>query len=82
MTARPERDGALAGGKGKHLQSGSAPAHVDLAAEGTPGNERLGEELLARQEALIDEALEETFPASDSIAPMRIIGQLLSRRPD
>jgi hypothetical protein len=45
---------------------------ADLAARTAPGNRNPGEDLVARQEALLDEALEETFPASDPIAPKRI----------
>ena len=44
----------------------------DLAAEDAPGNRVPGEDLEQRQEKLIDEAVEETFPASDPIAPKRI----------
>ena len=45
----------------------------DLAAEDAPGDRRPGEDLAERQERLIDEAVEETFPASDPIAPKRIV---------
>jgi hypothetical protein len=45
---------------------------ADLAARTAPGDRKPGEDLVARQEALIDEAIEETFPASDPIAPKRI----------
>ncbi|ACL60879.1 hypothetical protein [Methylobacterium nodulans] len=45
---------------------------ADRAAESAPGPRRPGEDLKARQEQLLDEAVEETFPASDPIAPKRI----------
>lgn len=44
----------------------------DRAAESAPGDLLPGEDLAERQEKLIDEAVEETFPASDPIAPKRI----------
>jgi hypothetical protein len=44
----------------------------DLAADDAPGPRNPGDDLRARQEQLIDEAVEETFPASDPIAPKRI----------
>jgi hypothetical protein len=37
-----------------------------------PGDRKPGEDLAERQEKLIDEAVEETFPASDPISPKRI----------
>ncbi|MDB5591209.1 MAG: hypothetical protein JWR86_1734 [Enterovirga sp.] len=45
---------------------------ADLAAARAPGERRPGEDLKARQEQLLDEAVEETFPASDPISPKRI----------
>ncbi|MFH6785016.1 MULTISPECIES: hemerythrin domain-containing protein [Methylobacterium] len=44
----------------------------DLAAAGAPGERRPSEDLQARQDRLLDEAVEETFPASDPISPSRI----------
>ncbi len=44
----------------------------DRAADAAPGYRQPGEDLVARQDALLDEAVEETFPASDPIAPKRI----------
>ena len=44
----------------------------DLAAEDAPGDRVPGEDLEERQEKLIDEAVEETYPASDPITPKRI----------
>jgi hypothetical protein len=45
---------------------------ADRAAEAAPGPSRPGEDLRERQEKLIDEAIQETFPASDPIAPKKI----------
>jgi hypothetical protein len=47
-------------------------ANADMAADDAPGDRRPGEDLKQRQEKLVDEALEETFPASDPIAPKRV----------
>ncbi|AWN45082.1 hemerythrin domain-containing protein [Methylobacterium terrae] len=44
----------------------------DRAAASAPGPRRPGEDFQARQERLLDEAIEETFPASDPISPSRI----------
>ena len=55
-------------------EQGGTPGQIDpdLAAEDAPGDRVPGEDLNQRQEKLIDEAIEETYPASDPIAPMRI----------
>jgi hypothetical protein len=45
---------------------------ADLAAASAPGNRVPDEDLRQRQEQLLDEAVEETFPASDPISPKRI----------
>ncbi len=45
---------------------------VDRAAEAAPGPRRPDEDLEKRQDQLLDEALEETFPASDPVSPKRI----------
>lgn len=45
---------------------------ADLAAANTPGQRQPGEDLDRRQDQLLDEAVEETFPASDPISPKRI----------
>jgi hypothetical protein len=45
-------------------------AHANRAA--AVEDRKPGDDLAERQEKLIDEALEETFPASDPIAPQRI----------
>ena len=50
----------------------SGQSDPDLAARSAPGNRVPGEDLRQRQEQLLDEAIEETFPASDPIAPKRI----------
>lgn len=47
-------------------------SQADRAAEDAPGDLRPGDDLSERQEKLIDEAVQETFPASDPIAPKRI----------
>jgi hypothetical protein len=47
-------------------------ANADLAAASAPGDRRPDEDLRARQEKLLDEAVEETFPASDPISPKQI----------
>jgi uncharacterized membrane protein len=55
-------------------EQGGNPGRIDpdLAAEDAPGDRVPGEDLTQRQEKLIDEAVEETYPASDPIAPKRI----------
>ena len=55
-------------------EQGGIPGQIDpdLAAEDAPGDRVPGEDLNQRQEKLIDEAIEETYPASDPIAPKRI----------
>jgi hypothetical protein len=50
----------------------SGQFNADLAADAAPGTRSPGEDLRQRQEQLLDEAIEETFPASDPIAPKRI----------
>ena len=47
-------------------------ANADRAADRAPGERKKGEDLEERQEQLVDEAVEETFPASDPISPKRI----------
>lgn len=44
----------------------------DSAADAAPSTLREGDDLAARQDQLLDEALEETFPSSDPISPKRI----------
>ena len=60
--------GSAEGGEGAER---GRPA-ADLAAQSAPGERRPGEDLDARQDQLLDEAVEETFPASDPISPKRI----------
>lgn len=50
----------------------SGQFNADRAADAAPGPRRAGEDLRQRQEKLLDEAIEETFPASDPISPKRI----------
>lgn len=49
-----------------------AQHHADKAAESAPGRRKEGEDMETRQDQLLDEAVEETFPASDPISPKRI----------
>ena len=51
---------------------GSGHSEADRAAERAPGERREGEDLEERQDQLVDEAVEETFPASDPISPKHI----------
>ena len=50
----------------------STDTKADKAAETAPGERKPGEDLDQRQEDLVDEAVEETFPASDPISPKHI----------
>lgn len=50
-------------------ETGSSAAHADDAAAAAPGEMKPDEDLEARQQDLLDEAIEETFPASDPISP-------------
>jgi hypothetical protein len=52
--------------------SSAGQANADLAAADAPGDRQPGENLEAREEKLIDEAVEETYPASDPISVPRI----------
>ncbi|HEY0425879.1 MAG TPA: hypothetical protein VGC82_21355 [Rhodopila sp.] len=45
---------------------------ADKAADAAPKDRAQDENLKQRQEDLLDEAIEETFPASDPIAPKQI----------
>ena len=47
-------------------------ANADQAAGSAPGERKQGEDLDKRQDQLVDEAVEETFPASDPISPKHI----------
>lgn len=46
--------------------------NADKAAEAAPGECAADADLDKRQDQLLDEAVEETFPASDPISPKRI----------
>jgi hypothetical protein len=46
--------------------------NADKAAESAPGERMPEDDVEARQDQLLDEAVEETFPASDPISPKRI----------
>ena len=56
-------------GLGKRVSDQGDP---DRAADAAPGPRVPNEDLEKRQDQLLDEAVEETFPASDPIAPKRI----------
>ena len=53
-------------------QSSGGQANADLAAASAPGERKAGEDMEERQEQLIDEAVEESFPASDPVSPKQI----------
>jgi hypothetical protein len=50
-------------------ETGSSAARADDAAAAAPGGTKPGEDEKAHEEDLLDEAVEETFPASDPISP-------------
>lgn len=50
----------------------SSQGDPDRAADAAPGPRVPDEDLEKRQDQLLDEAVEETFPASDPISPKRI----------
>lgn len=56
-------------GVGKRVSNLGDP---DRAADAAPGPRVPDEDLEKRQDQLLDEAVEETFPASDPIAPKHI----------
>ena len=47
-------------------------ANADRAADAAPGERQEGEDLEERQDELLDEAVQESFPASDPPTPKRI----------
>lgn len=49
-------------------EKGSSGARADDAAAAAPPKLRPGDDLRKRQEQLLDEAVEETFPASDPVS--------------
>jgi len=50
-------------------ETGSSVARADEAATAAPGDMKPGDDLAEREEDLLDEAVQETFPASDPISP-------------
>jgi hypothetical protein len=52
--------------------SSAGQANADLAAADAPGDRQPEENLKEREEKLIDEGVEETFPASDPVSVKRI----------
>lgn len=50
-------------------ETGSSAARADDAAAAAPGDMKPDDDPEAREEDLLDEAVEETFPASDPISP-------------
>ncbi len=50
-------------------EKGSSGARADEAAAAAPGDAKPDDDPEAREQALLDEAVEETFPASDPISP-------------
>jgi hypothetical protein len=51
---------------------GAGQPNANVAAESAPGDRQPDEDLAERQEQLLDEAVEETFPASDPVSVKRI----------
>jgi hypothetical protein len=67
MSGKPDKDKTA-------NDSAAVPlTHANRAADAAPGDLQPGEDLVERQEKLIDEAVQETFPASDPISPKRIV---------
>jgi hypothetical protein len=67
--------GSTAAGDGdgsRNEERSTGQAKADLAVEAAPGERASDENLQQRQDELLDEAVEETFPASDPISPKRI----------
>ena len=53
-------------------KASAGQANADMAAEAAPGDRKPDEDLAERQDQLLDEAVQETYPASDPISPKRI----------
>ena len=53
-------------------KASAGQANADMAADAAPGDVRPGEDMRERQEQLLDEAVQETYPASDPISPKRV----------
>jgi len=68
-TAATGSAGVPAGGAAEPNPGQTDPSRAAAAA---PGDRVPGEDLKQRQEQLVDQAIEETFPASDPISPKRI----------
>jgi len=55
-------------GKRNAYENGGSGARADEAAAAAPGKSKPAENSRERQERLLDEAVEETFPASDPVS--------------
>ena len=64
MAEHPENAGVY--------ERGSSAPHADDAAATAPGDLVPGSSLQRRQEALVDEGVEESFPASDPLSVFRL----------
>jgi hypothetical protein len=53
-------------------EAGFGVATADEPAASAPGDLKAGDNLRKRQEALLDEAVQETFPASDPVSVARV----------
>lgn len=51
------------------FETGSSGARADEAAADVPDEPKPGDDPAEHEEELLDEAVEETFPASDPISP-------------
>ena len=56
--------------RGATARAGTIDA--DRAADAAPGPLQPGEDLKARQDRLLDDALEESFPGSDPVSPSQV----------
>ena len=68
----PAATGSAGVSSGSEEERSSGQTDPSRAAAATPGDRVPGEDLKQRQEQLVDQAVEETFPASDPISPKRI----------
>jgi len=53
-------------------KASAGQANADMAADAAPGDLQPGDDLAERQDQLLDEAVQETYPASDPISPKRV----------
>jgi hypothetical protein len=53
-------------------KASAGQANADMAADAAPGDRTPDEDLVKRQDQLLDEAVQETYPASDPISPKRV----------